>query len=130
MSRNPRPPRKDWLLPVCVVTWVYPCLLVTSLYGTWLVAWAVLGHQPVPSIDDPKYISPIVSAPYFASAIVLMGFPPAFLLGLILAVVFGISRRLRWTVICAMELGLAALWFATIAFVRWDPLRVMEWWID
>ena len=63
MSRNPRPPRKDWLLPVCVVTWVYPCLLVTSLYGTWLVAWAVLGHQPVPSIDDPKYISPIVSDP-------------------------------------------------------------------
>ena len=44
--------------------WCYPVMLVTALYTTWLVAWAVLGHQPQPSMNDPKYISFWVDIPY------------------------------------------------------------------
>lgn len=129
----PRAPRQAWTgwgLALCILTFSYPGLLVASLYGTWLVAWSVLGHRPVPSIDDPKSISPLVSVPYVASFVVFLGALPACLLGLLLVPIFGVAQRLRWTVLCTMELGLAALWFATFALVRWDPLRVMYWFMD
>jgi hypothetical protein len=39
-----------WIFLLC------PLLLVASLDGQWLLSWAVLGHIPRPSLDDPKYI--------------------------------------------------------------------------
>ncbi len=41
-----------------------PAVVVLYLYATWVTAWCVLGHCPRPSLDDPKYISPVVEAPY------------------------------------------------------------------
>src|SRR4051812_3612396 len=42
---------------ITVAAWLacsYPVLPVLSLYITWLTAWVALGHQPRPSLDDPK----------------------------------------------------------------------------
>ena len=41
-----------------------PAVVLFYLYATWVTAWCVLGHCPRPSLDDPKYISPVVEVPY------------------------------------------------------------------
>ena len=41
-----------------------PAVMLLYLYVTWATAWCVLGHCPRPSLDDPKYISPVVEVPY------------------------------------------------------------------
>jgi hypothetical protein len=41
-----------------------PAVVLFYLYATWATAWCVLGHRPRPSLDDPKFISPIVDVPY------------------------------------------------------------------
>src|SRR5687767_2499979 len=58
-----------------VLAWAYPFLPVVSLYVTWLVAWTVLGRQPRPMLDDPKFISPIVDLPYAITALLILTIP-------------------------------------------------------
>jgi hypothetical protein len=75
------------LLPICLArpgrrlraaAWVcslYPLFIIGSLYATWLAAWCVLGHQPRVSLDDPKYISPIVDVPFALTWAFVFGTP-------------------------------------------------------
>jgi hypothetical protein len=59
---------------------LYPVLLLTSLYATWLTAWCVLGHRPRSFLDDPKFISPLVEVPYVSTGMLMLGFPFALFL--------------------------------------------------
>ena len=59
---------------------LYPLLWLASLYATWFTAWLVLGHRPRSSLDDPKFISPLVEVPYIATFLCLVGSP--YVLGL------------------------------------------------
>ena len=54
---------------------LYPLLLLASLYGTWFTAWVVLGHRPRSSLDDPKFISPVVEVPYGCTFLSLITMP-------------------------------------------------------
>ena len=113
-----------------VAAWSYPLALVLALYGTWGVAWCVLGQMPRPSLDDPTSISLIVSIPYYATGLLLVGFPAAVVFGLTLETAqLVIIRRpsLRWGLRLVAFVG---LWIATIAFMRWDPLDVGTWFMD
>ncbi|MHB1559731.1 MAG: hypothetical protein ACYC61_19965 [Isosphaeraceae bacterium] len=65
---------------------IYPMLCLGSLYTTWFTAWLVLGHRPRVSLDDPKFISPIVDVPFMATFLLLMGIPLAMVCGLVLLV--------------------------------------------
>jgi hypothetical protein len=108
----------------------YPLGLVSAIYGSWLVAWGVLGRRPVPWTDDPTEISPVVTGAYRASGLVFVGFPAAALLGLGAAVWFGRAHRLpSWATLVLVVL-LAALWTGTIAFLRGNVLDVVRWWTD
>lgn len=53
----------------------YPLSPIVFLYATWFTAWIVLGHRPRSSLDDPKYISPIVLIPYIATYFSLISAP-------------------------------------------------------
>lgn len=48
----------DWFIWVGCV---YPAALLFLLYGSWALAYVSLGHPPRAWIDDPKYLSPLVS---------------------------------------------------------------------
>ena len=48
-----------------------PAVVLSYLYATWVTAWCVLGHCPRPSLDDPKYISPVVEVPFVMFAVSL-----------------------------------------------------------
>ncbi len=54
---------------------LYPLLLPVSLDATWFTAWLVLGHRPRSSLDDPKFISPLVEVPYASTYLCLMSMP-------------------------------------------------------
>jgi hypothetical protein len=69
------PGRRLWV--AASVSCLYPLLILCSLYATWFTAWAVLGHRPRSSLDDPKSISPIVRVPFDTTAFLMMGSPLA-----------------------------------------------------
>jgi len=119
-----------WLSLLTVVSWACPFLLVGSLYMTWAVAWVVLGHPPRPSADDPKSISFWVDIPYATTRLLLIVFPAAVIMGAILTVCFGMRHKARRVKIAVAVVVLVGLWVGTIAFLRWDPWRIGEWFMD
>ena len=106
---------------------LYPALLIAAFYGTWLIASLILGHMPRPSLDDPKSIGLAVDIPYLFTAMLLLGFPVAAVLGV--AIQLSVAHRswLRRLLRCAV---LVAVWASTILFLQWDPLLVVEWYFD
>ena len=110
-------------------TAAFPLVLLTALYGQWLLSWLLLGHRPVPSIDDPKYIGG-ASWMSYVTGIALVGFVPVGCVALVLNALHAVvhpqtlSRQLMRIVVTV------ALWFATLVLLRSDPGRVVEWWFD
>lgn len=120
--------------PLTRVAYAYPVLMLAALYATWFVAWAVLGHPPRPSLDDPKYISTFVDIPYIFTMILIIATPGAMVLAVGLTPLH--FRRLessRGAVVTKTTLALlmlVALWAVTIAVCRLDPWNVSMWYMD
>ena len=70
-----------FISPLTRFAYAYPVLMLASLYTTWFAAWAVLGHPPRPSLDDPKYISTLVDIPYVLTMLLIIAMPGAMVLG-------------------------------------------------
>jgi hypothetical protein len=119
---------------LALVAFAYPLLVVAALYGTWFVGWAALGHAPRPMLDDPKYIGWSVDAAYWVAMLTLMGAPMAIVLGAAVAPVAGALRAApgwrRGLGAVLAFVGFAALWGATLWFLRVDPWGVCEWFMD
>jgi hypothetical protein len=123
-----------FISPLTRFAYAYPILMLASLYTTWFVAWAVLGHSPRPSLDDPKYISTLVDIPYVLTMLLIIGIPGAMILG------SGLTPLHLWADASSKGalvaktgfalLILAALWVATIAVCRLDPWNVSMWYMD
>jgi hypothetical protein len=113
---------------------LYPLLLVGSFYATWMTAWIVLGHRPRMSLDDPKYISPIVEVPFAATYLLMMGAPGAFAL-CVLALVEqgGIRGGVRPGKAVAQLLVFVLLWLCPFLLSAADLFgfdEVIGWFID
>jgi Na+/proline symporter len=123
-------------------TWVcaiHPVLILASFYATWLTAWCVLGHPPRVYADDPKYIGPIVGVPYGATHLLIQGLPLIWLLGAALIVVEFIRHLFQPAIQPLKEavqrVAAPLLWeffllVSSFAVLRWDPLRVVYWYMD
>lgn len=108
----------------------WPVLILAGIYGEWLVAWAILGHRPMPppSPDDPKAI---LGMAHNAMTLAMVSWPLGMMLGLGSIVILWITRRGVWrTVLWTM--ALLGIWVGLITLQRWDPLglRVVEWFAD
>lgn len=125
----PRDPKRLSRL-ACTIAFAYPLALVSAIYGSWLLAWLVLGRRPVASMDDPTQISPFVTVAYYASGLVLVGSPVAAILGIVATVGFARTLRLPARAAVILPLLLAALWAGTIALLRSNVLDVNRWWFD
>jgi hypothetical protein len=110
-------------------TAAYPLLLVSALYGQWLLSWWVLGHRPQPSLDDPKYI---VGANWMhgVTGCALLGFLPAGFAALALNTLYAAGHRLRGIRLVARIVLVVSLWLGTFLLLRWDPGLVLYWWFD
>lgn len=124
-GQNPLAARAIWWL--ALIAWFYPAFLLAAIYGTWLMAWLVLGHMPRPSLDDPKYISIAVGIPYVLAGLLIVGFPAAAVAGVVLQLFVAQRswlRRFLWSTTSVV------IWISIIALLRWDPLLVGQWYMD
>ncbi len=108
---------------------VYPVIFLAVLHGQWLLSWAVLGHMPRVSIDDPQDID---GASWMQSVtlVAMCGVLPVAACALVLNVWHVADARRGWAAMLGRVVALAAFLFAAFACMRWDPWRVAEWWID
>lgn len=113
-----------------VVFWLYPAAMLGMQYATWGVAWLSLGYRPQPWIDDPGYISVWVDVFYYLTGALLIFFFPSVPAGCCATLWAGVARRKSAWVITVMALIYLALIVGTIAVLRWDPIRVGDWFMD
>jgi len=109
-----------WLL-------AFACAPTVFLGIEWSVAYQTLGHAPIPSIDDPKYISSLSGVLHTATFFVLLGSVPAQLVTLGLYIRSRPSLRHLFATIAAfvfLAIGTFAL------FGRATPDDLMTWWFD
>jgi hypothetical protein len=130
-----RPGRRLW-----AAAWVcslYPLFILGSIYATWFTAWCVLGHQPRMSLDDPKYISPIVDIAFISTAVFMVGLPFALFLGVPMMLTHDVrcfrSEGLHPFRITARLVIPLLVWFSVFAILYLRLLGVgyiAEWYID
>lgn len=121
-------PKLCWSLTL--VSWLYPSALTVSLYLTWAIAWALLGHTPLPSIDDPKQISVWLDIPYTVTLLLMIGFPLALVGGISWTAWTGVQRGLSRAAKASRLVLFIAIWIGSVAFLRLDPWRVGYWFMD
>jgi hypothetical protein len=103
----------------------YPAVLVLAFLFTWLAGRVSLGHWPRPSLDDPKFIGPLVDVPYTITGVLLVFGLPAFAVA-VLALLYRANRdeKLRGSLLVTSALS-AACMVATVAVLWWDPLGIV-----
>lgn len=109
---------------------VYPLALPLAFFATWLAGRWSLGHWPQPSLDDPKTIGLWVDVPYAVTQLLLFVGLPLFLVCAVALIAE--SWRDKPRLASAQWKSAAALAFmlASLAVLRWDPLRMVEWFAD
>jgi hypothetical protein len=111
-------------------TLAFPFALPLAIYLTWIAGRLTLGYWPRPSLDDPKSIGIWVRILHTTTTLILMFGLPVFaimILALLCRAVRDKSRRSR----LLLDLGLSTLFMVgAILFLRWDPLHVVEWFMD
>ena len=124
-----RAPPSRVLRFLAYVTAAYPLFILASLYGQWLLSWWILGHRPVPSLDDPKSIDG-ASWMHLITYLALGGFVPAGCGARVFNTFYAINRRL-WRFRLVRHIAvIGALWLGTFLSLRWDPGHVLYWWFD
>ncbi len=112
--------------------YLYPIYALVAFYGTWLVAWATLGHMPRPSLDDPKSIGVVIRIVYFVSMIPLSSGSVLGPLGLIASFFLPLNKNVKRRV--AMRCLLAVIYiagcFITLQILWADPYQVVKWHAD
>ena len=116
---------------LCLFGSIYPFVWLAMVYLMWSIAWRVVGHHPSPGNDDPSHISPFVSAVYEVAALMFLGLPLAFLLGLVsLMLVVETSSPSANPVLTRAGIVYLGVW---ISFGLWwalDPGEAIEWFFD
>ncbi len=103
-----------------------PAVVVVYLHATWVIAWCVLGHCPRPWLDDPKRISLVVEVPYVMFAFsIIYGWVICACTGFLLTAVC-CARRSNPRPFMALPFA----WLAGYIALTWDPLGVLDWYMD
>ena len=108
----------------------YPGALLLAFLATWLAGRISLGHWPRPSLDDPKFIGPLVDVPYTITMLLLLVGLPVFTVAvLVLLHRAYCDETWRKSFLLSSILSIVCM-VATVCILRWDPLGVVEWYMD
>ena len=117
---------------IWLFAYLYPVLVLSAFYGTWLCAWTGLGHMPRPNLDDPKSIHGITQIVHFVPAILIMAMPVFAPMGFVASFFLPRNQKNGWTP--GIRVMLALLYVATcfiVLKILWaDPGRAVEWYFD
>lgn len=111
------------------ITAVYPVFALGALYGQWLLSWLILGHQPRPSIDDPKYIDG-ASWMHDITAFALIGCLPMALVTAVVNTVYFCAHSNPGLRLSLRIVGIVGLWIGALLLLRSDIGLVVSWWLD
>lgn len=111
------------------ITALYPVFALVTLHGQWCLAWWVLGHQPRPSLDDPKYIDG-ASWMHDITAVALLGYVPMALVTAVLNTAFFCAHSHPGLRLSLRVVGIVGLWIAVPLILRSDHGLVVSWWLD
>src|SRR5438105_14115721 len=100
-----------------------------SLYGQWFLSWAVLGHLPRSSLDDPKDV-PIAGWLHIVTVLLMLGLMPAAWAGFIVDVVDVIAAPPQGIRIFLRFLAWSVAWRALAILWHADPGGVLYCWFD
>ena len=106
-----------------------PYLILIGVYSDWFIGWSIIGHAPVPMLDDPNGIDLPAWTGYLAYGAMLL-FVPATLLGLwsiLYTLVLEIPKDFRTALVLSSPIG---VWLIGFAILRADPFGALEWWFD
>lgn len=113
------------------MVYLSPLLALSTVYLCWVSAWAQLGHQPRPLLDDPKYIGGVVDVTYGISILGVMFLPAFLILGLVSCWLYPTKPR---PARIKKGFNLASIYFMFCvtcwAIARVDPGKVFYWWFD
>lgn len=110
---------------------IIPLVALASLYTAWVVAWFELGHRPRSSIDDPKFIGGAVDHVYPLVWPILNACGLLVPLGtLLLLVLFFMCLYSKRYAQGMWFLLLLLIWVSPILMLTFDPLRVLDWFLD
>lgn len=118
-----------WLRGIGLVASLSPYLVLIGVYSDWFTGWSIIGHAPVPMLDDPNGIDLPAWTGYLAYGAMLL-FIPATLLGLwgiLYSSVLEIPKNFRAFLVLASPIG---IWLIGFAILRADPFGALEWWFD
>ena len=107
----------------------YPLFVLFMLYGQWLLSSIILGHLPVPSLEDPKFISGAGWMHGF-TGLALLGIFPAAGLAITLNPLYVINHRFSLGRAALRAMAVLAVWIASYLFLVIDPFGVLYWWFD
>ena len=114
---------ETWFRNLCLV----PSLVLFSVHAEALSATVALGHWPVPSVDDPKYLA---TAPMHlvSTALVLLLYPLSLMLVVVALKNWRVVRyQIAYSRWCAIfVLGWAGIYLSSF----YDPGGVWYWWWD
>jgi hypothetical protein len=118
-------------LAVWSIGFLYPLIAVGSIYVCWLVAWAIKGHPPREMLDDPKHIGGVMDLAYLVSVLLIAPWPVLTIGGFVVTLFCPIRiLRMRSASVAAFAAFYVAICGLAFALVRWDPGRVVSWWLD
>ena len=135
-NAEPKTDKRDGRIRISQTMWLiaflYPLILMGSLYGTWLAAWWQLGHMPRPNVDDPKSVGGILSVGWMVPLLFLMLLPIMLPLGFVASFYLRLSRtqprvEYWWWVLPAIYILFCLLDYWML---KWDPCNVAEWYSD
>ena len=113
-----------------IYTLGYPVALVAGFFVTWFSARGSLGYWPRPSLDDPKQIGGWFDVPYTITGILLIPGLVAFILGLGALAYQAYRRPLERAHLLTTLAVSVLLMIAADLYLRWDPLRIGDWFMD
>ncbi len=131
---NPAAPERPGTLPFLsakelggiAIFWSIPLLPLLTFTVEWLVAWATLGHIPVPGVNDPKYISGFSSFLHSLTALSLLLVVPG---GVIAALVYLLCWGSGFRKLSVAAIG-AGMPFGVFAALDKFPYDAFGWWFD
>ena len=108
----------------------FPPAALAAFFTTWVAARLCLGHWPRPYFDDPKALGVWVDIPYELTGLFLNIGLPTFPFAIIILFCIALRKREQRTSLAGTAAVALLLAGIAIAFLRWDPLHIADWYFD
>lgn len=105
---------------------LYPLFWMLLLYSFYFSAWIQLGHPPIPSLNDPKFLGIISTVFYPSVGSLFLVVLANFVVWCILYFMALLDKAWSWIQLSIFIIG------CTLVFIQgyYDPFQIIDWYLD